>query len=201
MRQRRIWWLGGLALVVVWAVAAIAIRVARAQKMTAEKTVAYVQQHRLAGLDEAGRRKVLEGLADRVNRLTIEERQKFRHDGPMRELYESMSDAERIRYLEMTLPKGMKQMMEAFNTMEPAKRKEIVNRALADLNRARAEAGPDAEDRLHTRLTDQTAQKFINEGMKSFLSDANAETKLDLQPLIEQMQVIMQSGQSMQPRH
>lgn len=30
--------------------------------------------------------------------------------------------------------------------------------------------------------------------MRSFIRDANAETKLDLQPLIEQMQNLMQGG-------
>jgi len=34
----------------------------------------------------------------------------------------------------------------------------------------------------------------VEEGMRSFFSDASAETKLDLQPFIEQIQSIMQSG-------
>lgn len=194
MKQRRIWLVGGAALLGVWVVAALAIVIVRAQKMTAEKTIAYVAQHRLDGLTDAQRASAIEGLADRVNHLSFDERQKFRHDGPMREIFEKMTPAERAHYLDLTLPKGMKQLMEAFNKLEPAKRKELVNKAVSDLDRAHDEAGPQDQDRLHNALTDQTTQRIINEGMKSFLSDASAETKLDLQPLIEKMQNIMQTG-------
>ncbi len=152
MTRRRIWTIGGLALLGVWAVAGIAILVARSQ------------------------------------------RQKFRHQDDLRAMFEKMTPAERLRYLDLTLPRGMKQMMEAFNKMEPDKRRQLVNRAVNDLTRARDEAGPKDQDRLRTSLNDQTTQKIINEGMKSFLSDATAETKLDLQPLIEQMQTLLQTG-------
>ena len=74
--------------------------------------------------------------------------------------------------------------------MTPAKRKQVVNRAMADLNRVREELGrQDAEG----SVPDQALKRIIDEGMKSFISDASAETKLDLQPLIEQMQSIMQN--------
>jgi hypothetical protein len=41
---------------------------------------------------------------------------------------------------------------------------------------------------------DKTAQKIIDEGFKSFYSEASAETKMDVAPLIEQMQKNMQGG-------
>ena len=100
-------------------------------------------------------------------------------------------DAERGRYLDLTLPKGLKQMMEAFNGMPPARRKQIVTRAVADLSRVREEIrSQDVGDAMN----DQTVRRIIDEGMKSFYADASAETKIDLQPLIEQMQSIMQTG-------
>ncbi len=194
MTRRRIWTIGGLALLGVWAVAGIAILVARSQRMTAEKTLAYAHDHSLEGKSDADRAEIIEGLADRVNRLSFDERQKFRHQDDLRAMFEKMTPAERLRYLDLTLPRGMKQMMEAFNKMEPDKRRQLVNRAVNDLTRARDEAGPKDQDRLRTSLNDQTTQKIINEGMKSFLSDATAETKLDLQPLIEQMQTLLQTG-------
>jgi hypothetical protein len=195
MRQRRIWWIGGLALAGVWVVAALGLWIARAQRMTAEKTIAYAHEHRLAeGLTDAQRSKIVDGLADRVNQLSFDERQKFRQQGDMREFFEKMTPAERAHYLDLTLPKGMKQMMEAFNQMPTEKRKQLVNRALGDLNKARDEAGPNDPDRVRVAFSDPTMQKIINSGMESFLKDANADTKLDLQPLIEQMQNIMQTG-------
>ena len=41
-------------------------------------------------------------------------------------------------------------------------------------------------------LSDANLKRMVDEGMKTFIRDANADTKLDLQPLIEQMQNIMQ---------
>ena len=194
MNRRRIWFGGALALLAVWALAAIGIWAARSQRMTAEKTIAYAHDHSFDGLSAADRQRVIDELAGRVNRLSFEERQKFRQQGDMRQFFESLTDAERAHYLDLTLPKGFKQMMEAFNDMQPAQRKQIVNRALADLSRARENIDPNDHDHWHTALSEQSTQRIINEGMKSFLSDANAATKIDLQPLIEQMQAIMQSG-------
>ena len=190
MQRRHIWIWGGVAVVTVWLMAIAGIWFARGQRMTAEKAVDYLKAHPLNGLSEPDRQRVIAGMASRVNRLTFEERQKFRYEGKLRKWFEDMTDAERRQYIDMTLPKGVKQMMEAFNEMTPAKRKQVVNRAMADLNRVREEIGrQDAEG----ALSDQTVKRLIDEGMKSFISDANAETKLDLQPLIEQMQSIMQN--------
>jgi hypothetical protein len=176
-------------LAAVWVIAVGGIWLARSQRITAEKAIAYMQSHRLAGLSAAERKRILEGLAYRVNRLSFEERQKFRFEKSVREMFDEMSDEERARYLDLTLPKGMQQMMEAFNQMPPAKRKQVVTRALNDMNRMRDEMG---QEDLAKSLSDQNVQRIIDEGMKKYISGANADTKLDLQPLIEQMQSIMQ---------
>jgi hypothetical protein len=187
--KRRIWTWGGLALLAVWALGAAGVWLARSQRMTAAKTVAYLETHPLRGLPAARRDQIIAGLADRVNRLTFEERQKFRYEGRLREWFEELTPEERLRYVDLTLPKGLKQMMEAFNNMPPAKRKQLVNRALADLDRVREETGHLHAERV---LSDANLQRIVDEGMKTFIRDASAETKLDLQPLIEQMQNIMQ---------
>ena len=189
MRQRQIWWWGGAALVAVWLVAVAGMAWARARHPTAEKAVEYLRAHPLEGRSEADRWRAVEGLAERVNRLTFEERQKFRYEGRLREWFEELTEAERRRYLDLTLPKGLKQMMEAFNSMGSARRKQIVNRALSDLSRVREDVG---RRDVEGALADQNIQRIIDEGMKSFLSDASADTKLDLEPLIEQIQNIMQ---------
>lgn len=189
IRGRQVWLWGGAALAGVWLCAAGGIWLARAQKMTADKALDYLNANPLAGRGDADRLRIVETMANRVNRLTFEERQKFRYEGHLRDWFEQMTEAERRRYIDLTLPKGMKQMMEAFNTMTPAKRKQIVNRALADLTRVREEIGRQDVDGA---LSDQSVKRIIDEGMRSYFTDANNETKLDLQPLIEQMQNIMQ---------
>ncbi len=173
----------------VWALAAGGMWLARTSRMTAEKTVAYLEANPLTGKSEGDRARIIAGMADRVNRLGFEERQKFRYEGQLRAWFEQLTEEERARYIELTLPRGMQQMMEAFNEMPPTKRKQIVNRAMNDLARVREEI---PEGRSAPALSDDNFKKIVDEGMKTFIRDASAETKLDLQPLIEQMQSIMQ---------
>lgn len=141
MTPRRIWRWGILALLAVWVCAAAGIWLARTQRMTADKAVAWLEGHSLAGASPTARRQIIDGMADRVNRLTFEERQKFRYEGRLREWFESMTPEERAYYIERTLPQGMEQLMKAFNDMPQARRKQLVNRALNDLARVRDEIG------------------------------------------------------------
>ena len=189
MKKRRIW-IGGVgALLAVWALAVLGIGLARAQRMTAGKAITYLEAHRLPSLPEPERERVIAGMAERVNKMSFDERQKFRYEGPLRQWFEDLTPAERVRYLDLTLPKGLKQMMEAFNEMPRARRKQIVSRALVDLERMRDEVGGREAQPV---LSDENLKRLVDEGMKAFIRDASADTKLDLQPVIEQMQNIMQ---------
>jgi hypothetical protein len=180
-----------VALVGVWLMAALGIWLARSQRMTAAKATDYLAAHPLTGRAPAEREQIIDGMADRVNRLSFEERQKFRYEGDLRAWFESLTAAERSRYIERTLPKGMEQLMKAFNDMSTPQRKQLVNRALNDLERFREDA---AAREAGAALNDASLQRLVEEGMRSFIRDASADTKLDLQPLIEQMQSLMQGG-------
>ena len=188
MKPRRIWLFGSLGLVFIWILAIVGIQLIRAQKMTLEKTLDYLSSHSLNSKNAAERMQVVEGLAQRVSQLSFEERQRLRFDRNIRAAYQKMTDEERARYLDLTLPGGMKQMMDAFNKMNPDKRKQLVNRAVNELNRAQNEV---SREDMEKALLDQNVKRIIDEGLKSYLSDANASAKLDIQPLIEQMQNIM----------
>ena len=78
-------------------------------------------------------------------------------------------------------------MMDAFNQMDPARRKAFVDRAVEEMKKHEGEGPPPGVD-------EQMNQRFIDQGMKSFYTDASADTKLDLAPLIEQMQRNLQGG-------
>jgi hypothetical protein len=89
-----------------------------------------------------------------------------------------------MRFLDLTVPEGFKQMMEALNKMERDKRKRFVERTLNEMRRD--ETIPEAERERF--LEDPNTQKIIDQGLKSFYSDASAETKMDVAPILEQMQ-------------
>lgn len=188
MKQKRVWYLGLGILLAVWMIASLVIAYARAQKMTSEKILDYIRNHPLKGNSEIDRHQIIEGLANRMNHLAFEDRQRFRFEKSTREFYREMTDAERTLYLEKTLPTGMKQMVDAFNKMKPEQRKKLVNRALAEMEKAQENMSREDMERA---LNDQNTRKVIEQGLKSYMTDADASAKLDIQPLMEQMQNMM----------
>jgi hypothetical protein len=75
--------------------------------------------------------------------------------------------------------------------MTPQKRKQVVNRAVTELSRVSAQ-GDRAE--MEKALGDENLKKVVAEGMKAYFTEANSQTKLDLQPLLDQVQNILQMG-------
>ena len=75
--------------------------------------------------------------------------------------------------------------------MSPEQRKGIVERALSDLENAAARDGNPAD----RALSNEQAEKMITLGLDSFYSEASAETKMDLAPVVERFQQIMQGRQ------
>lgn len=189
--RRKLWAWTVAAVAVAWIAAAGSIAFFRSQRVTAEKVVAFIGAKPLRDLSAEDRLRRIEDLADRVNRLDFEERQKFRLEKRLRNFFLEMSEPERARYLELTLPGGMRNMMEAFNKMTPQKRKQIVSRAVTELSRL-SEQGDRAE--MEKALGDESLKKIAAEGMKAYLSQASSQTKLDLQPVLEQVQNILQMG-------
>ncbi len=190
MRSRKVigWW-AGLALVLIWTMAIGAMRLARASRMTAEKVVALMQAEPLEGKPPEERLRRLDRLADRINRLPFEERQRLRMKGDLRAYFEELPVEERRHFIERTMPSGLRQMTEAFNRMSREERRRLVERALEDLRRESARARQDAERAW--REDPELTQRLVDEGMKVYLTETSAEAKIDLQPLIEQMQAIL----------
>jgi len=173
-----------LALLVVWVAAGTGIYLLKKSTPTAESVASLMDDQSLEGRSEAERRSAIEQVADRLDRLEFEERQKLRQTRAPERYYQAMTDEERLYFLDRTLPAGFRQMMDAFNKMEPAKRKQLVKRVLDDMERD--------EDRRPPDLNEAMTQKIVDQGLRSFYNDASAETKLDLAPVIERMQVRMQ---------
>jgi hypothetical protein len=56
---------------------------------------------------------------------------------------------------------------------------------MSDMKQREGDQGPKEDD--------PNMQKMIQEGMRAFYSDANADVKMDFSPLIEQMQKNLQN--------
>lgn len=179
-RYVKFWMKIGLALAAVWAIAGGAILLARAHRPTPQSVAAYFSED-LGPASDAARKKRIEKAAIMLNQLTFEERQQLRRDRTQDQFFKSLTPEEQGRFLDATLPTGFRQMMENFNRMDPAKRKQFVDRALSQM-KAREGNAPQRP------IDDANVQKIVNQGMRSFYNDASAEVKLDMAPLIEEMQ-------------
>ena len=175
-----------LVLCAIWAVAAGGIYLARSKKPTAQSVAAYIQANDINSKTGSGRQKIIDRVEAMLNRINLDERDELRREHVTDRFFRSLTPDEQSAFLDATLPTGFKQMMEAFNKMDPAKRKEFVDRALAEMRKRQGEQPPPDVD-------EKNVQKIVDQGLHSFYSDANADVKLDLAPLIEQMQKNLQS--------
>ncbi len=175
-----------VVLVAVWVVAGGIIFWARSVKPTPEKLARYLDAHPVTGASsqQAG---VVDKVAAQLNQLTYEQRREMRMSKKLDTFFRSLAPDQRSRFLDLTLPSGFKQMMESLNKMSHEKRKEFVDKALADMQKHQDDEIPPEQ-----RQFDANGEKIVNQGFKSFYSDASAETKMDMAPLIEQFQRNMQ---------
>ena len=179
-----LWIKAGAVVAAIWLVAAGVIWWARAAKPTPEAIIRYVSEHPLEGKGAAERGKTIETVAEKLNRLGYEERRQMRMGRKLDEFFRGLTPDEQTRFLDLTLPAGFKQMMEALNKMEPAKRKSFVDRALREMK--------EDEGQEQRPVDDKNVEKIVSQGLRSFYSDASAEVKMDVAPLIEQMQMNLQ---------
>jgi len=181
---------GGVLL--IWLVAGAGMKLSQGQQPTVEKVVAHLEQPIPPVTMTEPRQKYLRTLAEKVNGLDYENRRQLGMRRVLDETFASMTLEERNRFLDETLPQGFQQIIERFNQMEPEERQAAVDRAMADLQELEMAAGSEDIRRTRDRLEDGTLQRVIGQGFESYLQNASAETKLDLAPLIEQIQRNMQ---------
>ncbi len=184
--MRSLWIKAVAILAAIWLVAGGAIFWARSAKVTPESLTKHIETLQLEGRAADARSKEIEKVADQLNRLTYEERRQMRMSRKLDVFFKALSPTEQELFLDLTLPIGFKQMMEALNKMERPKRQQFVTRTLKEMrDREGDEPARNEED-------EAAAQKIISQGFKSFYSEASAETKLDVAPLIEEMQKNLQ---------
>jgi hypothetical protein len=176
-----LWLKTGALIAAVWIVAAIVIHFAKASQPTAASVTAYAHSIDLDTLQGDARARAIDRMEKMVNRISFQDRQQLDRDRIGRDFLHKLTPAEQDAYLDATLPTGFQQLMDSFNKMDPLKRKQIVTDALARMKEHEGEGPPPGAD-------SKVAQHVIDQGLKSFYRDADADVKLDLAPLIEQMQ-------------
>lgn len=184
--RNRFLFVGLGAILVLWAVVYGVMRWAGSARPTPEKIERFVAEHPLDEVSDPERRKEIIGeLAAMLNALEPEELREFERsdrEALRGEWFAKLSPDEQMYFLERRIGRAFQQLMESFNKMEREERRKVVERSL---RRMREEGGGPA--RLE-ETDPEIAEKITSAGLKSYYEDASAETKIDLAPLLEEMQ-------------
>jgi len=172
---------------ILWAIVLGAIHFLHIFQPTSDSVAAWSQRQEWSSLSSEDRAQRVAALADQINQLSFVERQKFDQGQALRSLMQQMTGDEKLSLMDKTLPKGFAQLMDTLNRMKPEDRRQIISQALENMKKWNSQQQDNS-----ARFNDATVQKLIQNGFSSYLQDASADTKLDLAPLIEQIQVDMQ---------
>ncbi len=201
-RQRALVWAGG-TIVGIWLVAWAGYSFFSHLKVSAEKVKAYAESVDLSKLSGAARAKALRELADMLNRLPYEERQRLRLERTAGRWFEQMTEEEKGQFIEATMPTGFKQMITAFEELPEDKRKRTVDGAMRRLREQRermASEGGGGQGTNAAPISPELEAKVRSIGLKSFYSESSAQTKAELAPLLEELQRAMESGRAFRGR-
>jgi len=194
-----------LAVVVIaaiWLCAWAGLSIARNSKVTAEKVSQYVDSTDLDGLSPAARAAALHKLERMINNLSLEERRKWRREGPWRKWFDEMTEAEKGGFIEQTMPSGFKQWLNAFDELPPDRRRQFIDELLAHLkntHRLMTDREPGETNSMFGTngppiLSAELERKARTIGLKTFYTESSAETKAELAPALEELQLQMERG-------
>jgi hypothetical protein len=178
------------SLVLIWAAVGAVMRATEKHTSTPEKvnalmaTAPWLQE---GVVSDETRKKYLDDIIANVNRLDFDQRHSMREEG--REIgqrfFDSLTKEERARFLKETIEQHFKSVMKAFNEMPREERQRLVRQSMNDMNRDQ----PDGRNMDRLRQDDEEVyERVVEKGLGAYYEDASAETKMDLAPLMEQMQ-------------
>lgn len=197
-----------LTLVVVWTCVWGIRAYAGSKKVTTERVNRVVAEANFAdwsdpsaitNSSEAKRREQdIREIADLVNRLDFQEREKNRDNRSGEAFFRKLAPTEKSLFIDLTIMESMGRFMETLDAMKPEQRKQFVEKGLKEIQDGRTEAEMTRANELGSDLLDKISQ----EGMKAYFEKANTDTKLDLAPLMEAMNDVMQGmrGNEFGPR-
>jgi len=192
--------IAAIILVVAWGAVIAGYTLAKNSRMSAARVRAYAESVDLRKLSGFERAKAIRGLAERLNRLSPEERRKARFERISELWFGEMTDDEKETFVELTMPTGFKQMLASFEQLPEDKRRKSIDDAMRRLKEAQAQTGEDGEaapaagTNTPPALNRELQDKIAKIGLKTFYSESSAQTKAELAPMLEELQRTMESG-------
>lgn len=183
-------------LVLVWVVVFSVRSMAASKKITADRLNREISELRFEDWSESSgstadakeRQEEIRRIAEMVNRLDFKEREKNRENQSAEDFFRKLNAQEKNLFIDLTIVETMGRFMEALDQMPAEQRKEFVEKGLREIQEGRTEE----EMARAQELDDKILTKISQEGMRAFFNNASADTKLDLAPLMEAMNEVMQ---------
>lgn len=207
MRRNRILLQSFLLIALIWGIVIGLRSYASSRQVTAEKVASEVEAANLDDWSEIERppsrgtakerEKSIRSIAEMINSLDFAERQRSRNNQVAETFFRRLSSFEKKLFIDLTVRESMGKFMEALDSLPPEKRREFVEKGLKEIQSGRTEA----EMEKALELDDELLEVIANEGMRAYFEDASTDTKLDLAPLMESMNEVMQglTGQDFGP--
>jgi len=197
----------GLLVLGVWVVALIGYSITKGRQPTVERVSEYVESIDLSRLSAQERAKAICKLADMLNALSIEDRQKARLERLSWAWFDQMTEEEKAGFIDSTMPTGFKQMLASFEQLPEDKRRKTVDDAVRRLRETQARlqgAGTGEEPQPGTNappvISEELQAKIRTIGLRTFYSQSSAQTKAELAPVLEELQRTMESGRPFRGR-
>lgn len=180
-----------VALLLVWGVVAGVRSLAGSKRVTAEKIRVEIVRADFEdwsdglppGASASARTERIEKVAEMFNQLDFAERDRAREERIGEEFFMRLAPSERERFVELTVEKSMQSLIRALDAMNADERRKIVERGLREIEDGRTE-----EEMVRAQeMSEELLNRITQEGLKAYFQQANADTKLDLAPLMEAM--------------
>ena len=185
-----------LALALVWGVVWGIRTWAGSRKITAERVnhemveagFADWSEHSGDSNEAERREKKIREIAEMANRLDFQEREKNRENRSGEEFFRKLDDKEKELFVDLTIMESMNRFMTALDELKPAERRRFVQQGLKEIEEGKTAEEMARAEAMGKDLLDRISQ----EGMRAYFEKASADTKLDLAPLMEAMNEVMQ---------
>jgi len=189
---------GVVVCAVAWAVVFAVQSIARSYRTTAESVQTAVDRAAFEDWsgrgDEpsgpvAGRReREIRRIAKLVNQLDFKERERARRERVAEDFFWRLSPRERVLFVDLTVSESMSRWMEAFDSLSKEQQRAFVEKSLEDFESGMAEEDFGRMQRLGKEMLD----KMVSEGFRTYLEETSAETKIELAPLMDAINEMMQ---------
>jgi hypothetical protein len=196
----------GLVILSVWMLALAGYSIVKNRRVTVERIRAYVESVDLSKLSANDRAKAIRKLADMLNALSIEERQKARLERLTLSWFGQMTEEEKAGFIDATMPTGFKQMLTSFEQLPEDKRRKTIDDAVRrlreDQTRMRFSDSEDGQAGTNgpPAISEELQAKIRTIGLQTFYSQSSAQTKAELAPVLEELQRVMESGRPFRGR-